>query len=176
MKPNAIVCAVTAVILMTACDASAPTDTKSIVVPTGIHPAPEAIMYVTNTRDVAWDAVHINPCTGEQVTVTATSHWVIMTGFDSKGGFHYTANIVAKGTGFGTVDPNRVYKINEQFRYVEQDPANVLGFVIYQDGSLLINGPGTADDFYERVRFKTVVDSNGNPTASLETTSASCTP
>jgi hypothetical protein len=138
--------------------------------PTGINGA--AVNYITNERDVAWTTRHYNPCYGDSVDITANSHWIIMTGFDNAGGFHYSANVIAKGNG---ASASKLYKINEQFRYVEQDVANSEGYVIRQRGTLKVDGPGTADDFYEVVNFKTTVNNNGVPTAYLETTTAQCT-
>lgn len=170
MKPNAFVYPLVTMLLMSACSASDSTGTKQMKLPTAINP--EAINYITNERDVSWTSRHLNPCNGDSVDITATSHWIIMTGLDNAGGMHYSANIIAKGNG---ASPSKLYKINEQFRYVAQDPANSEGYVIRQRGTLKVDGPGTADDFYEVVNFKTTVTNTGVPTASLETTSAQCT-
>lgn len=170
MKPNVVAYPIAALLLMAACNASDSTAAKQMKVPTALNP--EAINYITNERDVSWTTRHYNPCNGDSVDITATSHWIILTGFDNAGGFHYSANIVAKGNG---ASPSKLYKIQEQFRYVEQDPANSDGYVIRQRGTLKVDGPGTADDFYEVVNFKTTVTNQGVPTAILETTAAQCT-
>ncbi|HVD61574.1 MAG TPA: hypothetical protein VNC11_11945 [Gemmatimonadaceae bacterium] len=170
MKPNVVAYPIAALLLMSACNASDSIAAKQMTVPTALNP--EAINYITNERDVLWTTRHYNPCNGDSVDITASSHWIIFTGFDNAGGFHYSANVVAKGNG---ASPSKAYKINEQFRYVEQDIANSDGYVIRQRGTLKVDGPGTADDFYEVVVFKTTVTNNGVPTAYLETTSAQCT-
>jgi hypothetical protein len=170
MKPNVVAYPIAALLLMSACNASDTTAAKQMTLPSGLNL--EAINYITNEKDVSWTTRHYNPCNGDSVDITANSHWIIKTGFDNAGGFHYSANVIAKGNG---ASPSKAYKINEQFKYVENDVANSDGYVIRQRGTLKVDGPGTADDFYEVVVFKTTVNNNGVPTAFLEATSSQCT-
>ena len=121
MKPNAVVYAAAAALLMTACDAAAPTAVKQMALPSNLKPAPAASSYITNLRDLDWLAVEPNPCNGETVTITGSMHWVIVTGFDATGGYHYAATIVAKGTG---VSATKTYKVNEQFKEIDQVPGS----------------------------------------------------
>ena len=142
---------------------------KTMKIPTAIDPA--AIVFHTNERDVAYNTVEPNPCNGDLITVTGTSHFVIQTGFDNLGGLHYAANVVTKGQGVGL----KTYKINEHFHYVDQDPSPQDGFVIRQKGTLKVDGPQTADDYYRVITFKTTVNSQGVPTAEVENTEVRCT-
>jgi hypothetical protein len=169
MKPKAVVFAAAVTSLMVACDASSPTATKQMALPTAINPA--AIVYLTNTRDVPFTSTEPNPCNGDIINVNALSHFVIMTGFDNLGGLHYSANIVTKGSGVGTT---KVYKINEHFHYVDQDPSPQDGYVIRQQGTIKVDGPQTADDYYTVVTFKTTVTANGDPTPVVESSYTKC--
>jgi hypothetical protein len=170
MKPKAVVYTAASLLFMAACDASAPTATKQMSVPTAINP--EAIVYMTNEQDVQLGSVHTNPCNLDVITVTAGSHFIVMTGFDNNGGLHYAANVITKGQGVGA----KVYKINEHFHYIENNPTPQDGFVIRQLGTIKVDGPSTGDDYYMMVTFKTTVNAQGVPTSEVESTSYKCTP
>ena len=170
MKPRAVVYPATLALLMAACDASAPTATSVKSVPSGINP--EAIVYMTNEQDVQLNSVHTNPCNLDEITVTSGSHFIVMTGFDNNGGLHYAANVITKGAGVGV----KVYKINEHFHYIENNPTPQDGYVIRQLGTIKVDGPQSGDDYYMIVTFKTTVTAQGMPTSEVESTTYRCTP
>lgn len=154
---------------MAGCDATSPTSTKQMKAPTAINP--EAIVYMTNEQDVPLYSVHTNPCNNDVITVTTGSHFIVMTGFDNLGGLHYAANIITKGSGVGV----KIYKINEHFHYVENNPTPQDGFVIRQSGTIKVDGPSTGDDYFMIVTFKTTVAATGVPTSVVESTMYKCT-
>ncbi|HUQ19976.1 MAG TPA: hypothetical protein VM099_10225 [Gemmatimonadaceae bacterium] len=170
MKPNVVAYPIAALLLMSACNVSDSTAAKQMVLPTSINGA--AINYMTNERDVPWASSETNPCNGDQVDISGASHWIIQTGFDNNGGYHYSANVIAKGLGQSLT---KQYKISEHFKYVEQTPDLTDGFVIRQRGVLKVDGPGTADDYYTVVVFKTTVNANGVPTVFVDKTETNCT-
>lgn len=162
---------VVAATLLAGCDA-VPEGTKTLD-PSGLTVRTEAIVFNTNERDVAWSSEDTHPCTGDVIAITGSSHWVIHTGFDNNGGLHYSANIVSKGQGLGT--SSKAYKINEHFKAVEQVPGNYTSYVIHEAMRLKVDGPGTADDYYKTTINRITVNSNGEPTVTVDSESNSCT-
>ena len=171
MQRKIVAKVVVALVIVAGCD-SVPDGTKTMD-PSGLTVRPEAIVYNTNERDVPWSSSDTHPCTGDVISITGSSHWVIHTGFDNNGALHYSANIVSKGQGVGT--STKVYKINEHFKDVEQVPGNYTSYVIREAMRLKVDGPGTADDYYKTTINKIVVNSNGEPTVTVDSESNSCT-
>ena len=173
MQPKAVGLVLVAVTLLAGCDAPVKVAGSSIN-PTGLGIHPDAIVYLTNNRDVPFDITLSNPCNGDVLNVTGSSHFVIQTAFDSNAKFHYISNTVTQGTGVGV--PSGVsYVINEHFKYMEQVPGDVASaLVIHQSDDWLVNAPKTENDFTLSQGFKITVDANGNPTATTENNSVRC--
>jgi hypothetical protein len=171
MQPKIVANVMVAGMLLAGCDA-VPDGTKTLD-PSGLTVRAEAIVYNTNERDVPWASTDNHPCTGDVISISGSSHWVIHTGFDNNGALHYSANIVSKGEGLGT--SSKVYKINEHFKDVEQVPGNYTSYVIREAMRLKVDGPGTADDYYKTTTVKITVASTGEPTVMVDSESNSCT-
>jgi hypothetical protein len=171
MQPKVVAHSVLAVMLLAGCDV-VPEGTKTLD-PSGLTVRTEAIVYNTNERDVAWASTDNHPCTGDVISISGSSHWVIHTGFDSNGALHYNATIVSKGEGLGT--STKVYKINEHFKEVDQVPGNYTSYVFREEMRLKVDGPGTADDYYKTTVVKVTVNANGEPTVMVDSESSSCT-
>ena len=173
MQPKAVGFALAAVALLAGCDAPEKAAGPSVN-PTGLEVNKEAIVYHTNERDVPFDMTLSNPCNGDVLEVTGSSHFSIQTAFDSNGGFHYNSNTVTKGSGVG-IPSGVAYVVNEHFKFMEQAPGDVgHALVIHQSDDWLVNAPKTENDFTLSQGFKIVVDANGNPTATSENNSVRC--
>jgi hypothetical protein len=171
MQPKVVAHSVLAVMLIAGCEA-APKVSAPMMDPSGLHLSPEAIVYNTNTRDVPWDWTEPNPCNGDMVAIQGTSHFVIMTGFDDAGGFHYSSNVVSKGTGLGA--SGKAYKINEHTKDMDQVPGQTEGYVIREIDQWLVKGPTSADDYTRFAMFKITVTANGEPTPIVENSYTKC--
>ena len=172
MQPKAVGFALVALALLAGCDAPQKAAGPSVN-PTELEVHKEAIVYHTNERDVPFNMTLSNPCNGDVLNVSGSSHFVIQTAFDSNGGFHYNSNTVTKGSGVGT--PSGVaYVINEHFKFMEQVPGDVSGYVIHQQDNWLVNAPKSENDFTLMQGFKITVNNNGEPTATSENNSVKC--
>jgi hypothetical protein len=170
MNPKAVLSAAVSVLLLAGCDAASGAD--KIMDPSAIKWNPDAIVYTESIKDVPWESSDTHPCKPDQIAITGSSHWVIHTGFDNLGGFHYMANIVSKGTGLGT--SGKVYKIMEHFKDAEQAPGNYTSFVIYDTQRLKVDGPSTDYDYYKTTILKIVVNATGEPVISVVSEANSC--
>jgi len=160
-----------AVMLVAACQ-QVPDAAKTLD-PSGLRIAGEAINYNTNEKDVPWTFSDINPCTGDVITATGNSHFVMHVGFDSNGGLHYTSNVITKATGTGS--SGKSYKIFDQEKFSEQAPANPQGFVIIDRQEVKVNGPSTGDDYTTSFQDKVTVDNTtGMPTAEVKKDTSAC--
>jgi len=173
MQPKAVGFALVAVVLLAGCNAAEKTAGPSVN-PGSLKVNTDAIVYLTNNRDVPDTLALTNPCNGDSVAIIANSHFVIQTAFDSNGGFHYISNTVTKGNGVG-IPSGVAYVINEHFKFMEQVPGDVgHALVIHQSDEWLVNAPNTANDFTLIQGFMVVVDAQGNPTATTEHNSTRC--
>jgi hypothetical protein len=171
MKRNVVACAVAAVMLA-ACE-SAPGADK-VMDPSALRWNSDAIVYTESVRDVPWSSTDTHPCnTGESIAVEGTSHWVIHTGFDDLGGFHYKVNIVSKGTGLGAPS-GKSYKISEHYKDTENVPGNYTSYIVYETMRLKVDGPTTGDDYYKTTIVKIVVNAQGVETIGVDSQTTSC--
>jgi hypothetical protein len=170
MKPKAVVFAASIAILMAACDASAPT----AVTRPALRPlSPLSGAGVTTEADVGLTELQISPCTNQEISVTANSHWVMVVSFDTNsGGYRVIYNVVTKGVGVG---PNsEQYKIMEQVHDVTQTPPNSDGYLFLSSRSIKVDGPGTAQDYTIVVWFNIKVNPNGDATPAIVRSSLKC--
>jgi len=170
MNPKAVLCTAVSVLLLAGCEAAPGAD--KVLDPSSIKWNPDAIVYTESIRDVPWDSFDSHPCKTDEITITGSSHWVIHTGFDNLGGFHYQANIISKGDGLGT--SGKVYKIMEHFKETEQAPGNFTSYVIYDTQKLKVDGPSTDYDYFKTTVLKIMVDGTGNPVITVVSESNSC--
>jgi hypothetical protein len=158
------------VLLLAGCDAAPGAD--KVLDPSSIKWNPDAIVYTESIRDVPWSSSDTHPCKPDQIAIEGASHWVIHTGFDNLGGFHYMANIVSKGKGLGT--SGKTYNISEHFKETEQAPGNYSSYVIYDTQRLKVDGPSVDYDYWKTTVLKIVVDATGNPVITVVSEANSC--
>jgi hypothetical protein len=173
MKRNVVAClySIAAVSLMAACQ-GAPDAVKTLD-PSGLGLKTDGIIYTESIQDVPWDIDETHPCKADHITGAGSAHWIIHTGFDNLGGLHYTAVIVSKGSAQGSVT-GKTYTVNEQFKDVEQAPSTYTNYVFYDKMRLKVDGPSTDYDYYKTTIVRTVVNSQGVPTVSVDSESNSC--
>lgn len=173
MKRNVVACLypIAALILMAACQ-DAPDAAKSLD-PSGLRIIGDAINYNTNERDVYWSTGDKNPCNGDSVVITGSSHFVIHVGFDNLGGLHYSSNVVSRGDGVG-IPSGKAYTIFDQEKFSDQAPANPDNFVIIDRQYMRVSGPTRADDYTTIFMDRVTVDHDGNPTTEVIKDSYKC--
>lgn len=162
MKRNVVacLCSIAAVTLMAGCQQTP--DAAKTLDPSGLRIFGDAYTSNTNEKDVPWGPIgDTNPCNGDFLTITGTSHRVLHFGFDSQGGFHSTQNVISRGTGVGSPS-GKQYTIFDQDHFSEQAPANSGGFVIMDRLTMRVSGPTRADDYTTMFQDKTTLNSHAD--------------
>jgi hypothetical protein len=135
-------------------------------------PASAAIVDQTNERDVPWAIEEQNPCSGDMVTTTGLTHFLIHSSFDGNTGYHLDTRTNSKGTGVG-IPSLGTYKVSEQFSYSEENPEGPQ-FVIRQEERLIILAPKSTDNYIRHMIFKMSADQNGIPQVDFESSFTKC--
>ena len=135
-------------------------------------PASAAIVDQTNERDVPWTVEEQNPCSGDNVIITGSTHFVMHFMFDGNLGYHIDTRSSSKGTGIG-VPSFGTYKVDETISYSEQNPEGDQ-FVVRQEERLLILAPKKADNYIRHMIFKFSSDPSGAPTVDFERSYTKC--
>ena len=160
-----------AALLMAACDRA-----PNIAGPQSIspaHPSFDAIHNTTNEMDVPWPPHEDqNPCTGDLVTITGSTHFLFVTTSDGSGGFHVDTRANSFGTGVG-FPSLYTYNVKDQTQYSSQSTSGG-GATITQEQDVMILGPRSVDNYLRHLVFKLTINANGVPTASFENSSTKC--
>lgn len=121
--------------------------------------------------DFPWADEEDDPCTGDHVTITGTTHFLFVTTDDGSGGFHLVTNDWSDGTGLGF--PSLfTYKVKYELLYNSQSvPA---GGIAHQHMDLMILGPRSVDNYIKSMDFMVKLDTNGIPTVDRESSSTKC--
>jgi len=171
MRPHTVLFAgAVASVIMSACDRA-----PNIAGPQTLsaeRPRAEAIISRTNEQDVPWADVEQNPCTGDWVTITGSTHFLYNTSFDGNTGYHLDTRSNSKGTGTGAPSLY-TYKVSEQFMYHENNPEGPQ-FEQTQVEDLLILGPRSVDNYIKHMEFKLVGTPAGDVTASRDRSWTKC--
>jgi hypothetical protein len=134
-------------------------------------PALDALHQTTNEQDVPWAFEEQNPCNGDMVTSTGSSHFLFVTTFDDGGGYHLSSRVNSTGTGIGF--PSGItYSVKDDFSYSEQTA--VPGTSVRQEWDVMILGPRSIDNYIRHMIFKLTINNNGIPTASFDRTFTKC--
>ena len=172
MNSKAVFNAAVSVLFLAGCEAAPGAD--KVLDPSGLKWNPDAIVYTESIRDTNWSSTETNPCNGETVAISGATHWVMHTSFDNLGGFHFKAQLVAKGTGVGSPNGTK-YTINEHFKEAENTPGNYTSYVIREAFRLKVDGPTVADDYYKTTVHKITVNSAGVESMVVDSETNSCT-
>lgn len=135
------------------------------------HPSYDALHNTTNELDVPWADVEQDPCTGDMVTISGVSHFLLVTTDDGSGGFHLSSTVNSTGTGLG-FPSTFVYNVKDDFSYSSQ--STTAGATILQEEDIMILGPRSIDNYIHHAIFKLTIDANGVPTASFDRSYTKC--
>lgn len=170
MKPLTVVIAVAAATVFVAgCD-QAPIVTDPQVQPP--NPAFQAIVSKTNEQDVPWTDEHDNPCNGDHVVITGSTHYNFTFVFNNDGTYHLYTRANSKGSGIGLPSLG-TYRVDENFYYSEQNPSGEQ-FTVSSVEQLLIFAPKSADNYIRHTSLKIGANANGVPTATRDTAWSKC--
>src|SRR6266540_6268218 len=170
MRHSTVVLGVAAVALqLTACDRGQDIAGPQLRAPT--QPAFEAIVSKTNEQDVPWTDEHDNPCNGDHVIITGSTHYLFNFVFNDDGTYHLYTRANSTGTGVGT--SLGTYKVSENFYYTEQNPSGQQ-FTVSSEEQLLIMAPKPEDNYIRHTSLKIGTNANGVPTASRDTAWSKC--
>ena len=169
LRSTALVAGAGMALFMVACDrASDPTaPTRGVA-----RPASQAIISQTNEQDVPWAFEEQNPCNGDNVIISGSTHFLMHFGFNDDGTYHIDELASSKGTGIG-VPSLGTYKVDESFNYSEQNPSGDQ-FVVRQEERLLILAPKWRDNYIRHMIFKFSAQPGGVPTVDFERSTTSC--
>jgi len=135
------------------------------------RPSADVFHNTTNTMDFPWADEEDDPCTGDHVTITGTTHFLFVTTDDGSGGFHVVTNDWSSGTGLGA--PSLfTYKVKYELLYNSQSVPP--GGIIHQHMDLMILGPGSVDNYIKHMDFSVRLDPNGVPTATMDNSFEKC--
>lgn len=158
-----------AALLMVGCDRA-----PNIAGPQGnslSHPSFNATHNTTNEHDFPWADEEDDPCTGDHVTISGTTHFLFVTTDDGNGGFHLVTNSWSSGTGLGAPSLY-TYKVKYDVLYNSQSIPP--GGIVHQHMDLMILGPRSVDNYIKHMDFMVKLDTNGIPTADRENNFEKC--
>ena len=161
--------ATAAALLMVACERA-----SNIAGPQNSAPANpsfDALHQTSNTFDFPWDNVEPDPCTGDMVTVSGVTHFLVSTTDDGSGGFHLSSRANSTGSGLGAPS-GFTYSVKDNFSYMEQDATP--GSTVRQVEDVLILGPRSIDNYYRHEVFKITINALGVPTVFFDNTTTKC--
>ena len=124
------------------------------------------------TQDFPWSRDEPNPCNGDVVSTTGSSHIVFGSTLDNSGGTHLTFSISSRGSGVGA--PSLMpYTINDQTSESDQDPDGPQVTDHFEE-RLLVSAPKSALNYIRHTVFKITVNADGVPTALFDNTWTKC--
>jgi hypothetical protein len=171
MRHSTVVLGVATVALqLTACDRGQDIAGPAMRSPT--QPAFQAIVSRTNEQDAPWTDEHGNPCNGDSVVITGTTHYLFNFAFNDDGTYHLYTRANSKGTGIGYPSLG-TYKVSEDFYYTEQNPSGEQ-FTTSSVEQLLIFAPKPEDNYIRHTQTKITAGANGVPTATRDTAWSKC--
>jgi hypothetical protein len=171
MRLSVVSAATIAALLMVGCDRA-----PNIAGPENNSPSRPTFALghdTSNEMDVPWP-VHEeqNPCTGDMVTITGSTHYLFVTTFDDNGGFHVYTRANSTGTGFG-FPSGFTYTVKDEFKDTMQSlSGGAGGFSDEMDVTVL--GPRSVDNYIRHMVFKLQMTPAGTPTASFENSYNKC--
>jgi hypothetical protein len=138
-----------------------------------VLPARADAAQISNQR-VDFTLTVSNPCTGEDVFLQGTSHFLMNTTFDQGGGAHFVEASETQGT--GTSASGATYVLISTGEFVETPANDTVGnFTELSTFRVVrLGGGSSADDFTVTILFKgTVV--NGESVVDIERFETACT-
>jgi hypothetical protein len=171
MKPlTAAVALAGAALLVSACDR--PSNIAGPERTAAGQPTFSAIVSKTNEQDVPWVDEHENPCNGDDVVITGTTHYLFNFVFNDDGTYHLYTRANSKGSGIGYPSLG-TYKVSENFYYTEQNPSGEQ-FTVSSVEQLLVYAPEAEDNYIRHTSVKIGTNANGVPTATRDTAWSKC--
>jgi hypothetical protein len=160
---------VVAGLMATSCDRA-----SSIAGPQALNtnPAFAIVFEKTNEQDVPWDEPVTNPCNGEEVLLSGSSHFLMHTWSDNSLGFHLSTSVTSKGTGLAPLSGD-TYKASGETNYdaMVPDPTATSRF----EHQVVAIGPKQADNFVIHFGAKITFAATGMPTATYDHITTKCT-
>jgi hypothetical protein len=122
------------------------------------------------TQDFPWTSPEENPCNGDAVAVTGSTHIVFTSMFNSTGGsfddganLHWSVNMSSRGSGVGA--PSLInYTVSEQTTDSQQDPEGDQSTQLLEE-RLLVKASNPRMNYLRHTLFKLTINANGVPTA-----------
>jgi hypothetical protein len=123
-------------------------------------------------QDFPWPAEERNPCNGDLVTVTGSTHVVFSSMVDNSNGLHWSVHFSSRGTGVGA--PSLLnYTVSEQTTDSQQDPEGEQSTQLLEE-RLLVKTSKPALNYLRHTVFKLTINANGVPTAFFDRSFNKC--
>jgi hypothetical protein len=125
--------------------------------------------------DVPWDIPMVDPCNGDEVTITGGSTHFVFGGTysDNTGGVHISMKVSSRGTGVGLPPNFFVYKVSDQFNESVQNPVGPQ-FTWLDEERFLILAEKSEDNYILHTVFKLTMNANGIPTVYFDRAFTEC--
>jgi len=137
----------------------------------GTAPRADALVSQTNEKDVPWDEVQQNPCTGDMVTITGNAHIIFHNVLDGSGGGHISTDTDIRGTGFGFPSG---YTYTAKDWFTDSQQTNNSEFTWRDERDVMILGPRSVDNYIMHFVFKYTQNASGVPTVVMEKPTTRC--
>ena len=167
MKPKMAI----ATVLTAALAACSATDDVTAPMAPSSKPTTAALVDQSTTQDFPYSWTGPNPCNGDVLTLTGTSHIITHATLNGNGA-HIDEHFMSDGTGQGAPPSFKEYSGSADDRY--QSNMLTITTVLNEDHRMLVRGPTRADDFFFHTVYHITVNANGVPTATVDKYDARC--
>ena len=171
MRPGLVVLALATAGLLTACDApnlSGPNDSS------GLQLRLSVVKSHSDDKNQPWSFSQDDPCNTNQISGTGLAEYRLDTSLDTNGAFNYNSDIHGVGTGTGD-QSHKSYKVDlHSTSVIKVPPQPSPAYSEKDQDTWTIQGPTSKDNYKQVNTFQLVVDSHGNITTYIQTSTFQC--